>query len=183
MRKMEKMKKNRLAAALIFLVSFSFLFSSAKAQENAQASPATDMQTAQAFGQDATLDKIDSSRFSNIAIIQGLNKTTAKTSILEARIGEKIKFGSLSIIAHRCWQSPLDQAPESKILLEVFEYKPLTENPVGNLEENSNEHIEKNTESEKPKRIFYGWLFASSPSISGLEHPIYDLIAIGCKNK
>jgi hypothetical protein len=108
-----------------------------------------------------TIDKIDPSRFYNVAVIQGLNKTTAKTSVLEMRIGDKIHFGQISIIAHKCWQAPLDQKPESKILLEVFE--------------------NKNGESEN--RIFYGWMFASSPSLSGLEHPIYDLTALSCKNK
>jgi hypothetical protein len=107
------------------------------------------------------VEKADPSRFYNSAIIQGMNKTTAKSSLMEMRIEEKINFGQISIIAHKCWQSSLDQKPESKILLEVFE----------------------NKAGENPKRIFYGWMFASSPSISGLEHPIYDLTAISCKNK
>jgi len=104
--------------------------------------------------------KTDLSHLYNVAVIQGLNKTTARTSILEMKIGDVIKFGQIQIIAHTCWQAPLDQKPESKILLEVMENK-----------------------EGKNVRIFYGWMFASSPSISGLEHPIYDLTALGCKNK
>ena len=107
----------------------------------------------------------DLSRFNNTAVVQALNKTTAKTSILNLKIGEKISFGSLKIIAHKCWQSPLEQKPENKILLEIFEFK--------------NEAEEKYSE----KRIFYGWMFSSSPSISSLEHPIYDITALNCKNK
>jgi hypothetical protein len=107
----------------------------------------------------------DSSRFNNVAVVQALNKTTAKTSIIDLKIGEKISFGSLRIVANKCWQSPLEQKPENKILLEIFESK--------------NESEEKSSE----KRIFYGWMFSSSPSISGLEHPIYDIIALNCKNK
>ena len=107
----------------------------------------------------------DISRFNNVAVVQALNKTTAKTSIIDLKVGEKISYGSLKIIAHKCWQSPLEQKPENKILLEIFEVK--------------NETSEKSLE----KRIFYGWTFSSSPSISGLEHPIYDIIAINCKNK
>jgi hypothetical protein len=107
----------------------------------------------------------DLSRFNNVAVVQALNKTTAKTSILDLKIGEKISFGSLKILAHKCWQSPLEQKPENKILLEIFEFK--------------NESETKLSE----KRIFYGWMFSSSPSISGLEHPIYDIIALNCKNK
>ena len=112
-----------------------------------------------------TVDKVDPLRFYNYAVIQALNNTTAKTSVLEMRIGDKIRFGQISMIAHKCWQASLDQKPESKILLEVFE----------------NKSDENDKESEK--RIFYGWMFASSPSISGLENPIYDLTAVSCKNK
>ena len=42
---------------------------------------------------------------------------------------------------------------------------------------------EKSGSKEQMKKVFYGWMFASSPSISGLENPIYDLVATGCKNK
>lgn len=112
-----------------------------------------------------TVDKVDPLRFYNYAVIQALNKNTAKTSVLEMRIGDKIRFGQISMIAHKCWQASLDQKPESKILLEVFE----------------NKSDENDQESEK--RIFYGWMFASSPSVSGLENPIYDLTAVSCKNK
>ncbi len=101
----------------------------------------------------------------NIARLQVLNKTTAKTSLLEIRSGEKAKFGSINIAVHKCWQAPLDQRPESKILIDVSEVK-----------------IDEKNESQE-SRIFYGWIFASSPSISGLEHPIYDIVAMGCKNK
>lgn len=104
--------------------------------------------------------KTDFSNFYNTAVVQNLNKTTAKTSILEMKIGDVIRFGQIQIIAHKCWQAPLDQRPENKILLEVLENK-----------------------EGKNIRIFYGWMFSSSPSISGLEHPIYDLTAINCKNK
>jgi hypothetical protein len=107
----------------------------------------------------------DISRFNNIAIVQALNKTTAKTSIIDLKVGEKISYGSLKIIAHKCWQSPLEQKPENKILLEIFEVK------------------NENSEKLQEKRIFYGWTFSSSPSISGLEHPIYDIIALNCKNR
>ena len=116
-------------------------------------------------GEEEIKPEADLSRFNNVAIVQALNKTTAKTSVLDLKVGEKISFGSLKIIAHKCWQSPLEQKPENKILLEIFEFK--------------NESEEKSSE----KRIFYGWMFSSSPSISGLEHPIYDIIALNCKNR
>ena len=111
-------------------------------------------------------NNLDSSRFYNVAIIQVLDKTTAKSSILEIETDKEVEFGSLKIIAHKCWQAPLDQKPESKVLLELFE-------ATYNQEKQEQLH----------KRIFYGWMFASSPSISGLENPIYDITVLNCKNK
>ncbi len=109
-----------------------------------------------------SLDKIDQSRFMNIAELQGLNKITAKTSILRARVGEPIKFGNLLVIIDKCWQAPISQRPDSKILLEIFEIKHNADN------------------SETKERIFYGWLIASDPAVSALEHPIYDITALSC---
>lgn len=106
-----------------------------------------------------TTEKLDKSSFGTIAILQGLNKITAKTSEFEVKVGSKVEFGKLTIIVHKCWQAPLDQRPESKILLEIYETN------INNIR----------------SRIFYGWMFSSTPSISGLEHPIYDVIALGCK--
>ena len=112
------------------------------------------------------LEEVNQMHFYNFAVLQALNKTTAKTSILEMKMDEKINFGQLRIIAHKCWKAPLDQKPENKILLEVFENR--FNDELGDFEEN---------------RIFYGWMFSSSPSISSIEHPIYDLAAIKCINK
>jgi hypothetical protein len=108
---------------------------------------------------------------SGVAVIRALNKVTATSSVLEVKIGEKVNFGRAIILAHKCWEAPLEQKPESKILLEIFE-----RGNIDNSEDQSGE-IKKSEE----KRIFYGWMFASSPSISSLEHPIYDFTALGCK--
>ena len=105
-----------------------------------------------------TIDEIDQSNLANVAVLQGLNKITAKTLEFEVNTGSEFQFGRLTIIVHQCWQAPLDQKPESKILLEIYE---IGSNNIKN-------------------KIFYGWMFASSPSISGLEHPIYDITALSC---
>jgi hypothetical protein len=98
----------------------------------------------------------DNSGFRNVAI------STAKSSVLELPLEQKVKYGSLTLIAHKCWQAPLDQKPESKLLLEILE--------------------EKNVEGKiEMKKIFYGWMFASSPSISSMEHAIYDVNVLSCK--
>lgn len=106
----------------------------------------------------------DPGNFYNLATLQILNKVNAKSSLIEVRVGNKASFEDLKISLHKCWQAPLDRSPESKALLEVYESKRSAE---GN---------------GKDKRVFYGWMFASSPSISSMEHPVYDITVVKCKS-
>lgn len=150
--KTKKMQKSKflLGLSLIFIIQLTFIKASNAAIE---------------VTEDDNKNE-DSARFLSFSTIQILNKTTAKNSILKVKTGEEVIFEKLKITAYKCWQASLDQRPESKILLEVSEKKPAT-----------------NDRTEIEKRIFYGWIFASSPSISGLQHPVYDIVALGCKNK
>ncbi|MES2676866.1 MAG: DUF2155 domain-containing protein [Pseudomonadota bacterium] len=156
------MKANNIIFTLIVALTlsanqsfaFNFLGDSKKSE------PKNAVTEDQNDNQKLTIDKIDQSNFSGTAVLQGLNKVTAKTLELRVKVGGQIEFGKLIIKAKKCWKSPADQRPENKILLEVEEL---------------------NADGTK-KPIFYGWMFSSSPSISGLEHPIYDITAIECKN-
>lgn len=94
-------------------------------------------------------------------VLQGLNKVTARISKLEAPVGTSVRFGNLEIITRRCWKSPADSAPENAALVEIWEHKA----------------------DEPAKAVFHGWMFSSSPSLSGLEHPIYDVIVLGCEKR
>ncbi len=155
------MKVNKIIFTLILTLTFStnqsfaFNFIGDSKKVKPQEASAED----QDINQKLTIDKIDQSNFAGTAVLQGLNKVTAKTSELRIKVGGQIEFGKLIIKAKKCWKSPPDQRPENKILLEV----------------------EETDLSGAKKTIFYGWMFSSSPSISGLEHPIYDITAIECK--
>lgn len=141
---------------IILLLQLSFSFN-ALAQENDEKNIEE--------SQNIENSQVDQTSFYNTAVVQALNKVTAKTSVLEMKIGSRIDFGKITIIAHKCWKSSSDKKPESKILLEIFD--------------NGSDNDEKDKSKTKP--IFYGWMFSSSPSISDLEHPIYDITAITCK--
>ena len=160
MKMINKIKKTNIIVVFFLQISLLFGFQNAQAQDQ-NPETFTD-QSSENQDLNLTVDKIDSSSFYNIAVIQALNKVTAKTSILELRVGGNIKFGKLTIQARKCWQASSEQRPDSKILLEVFDEASDGKQPIKN-------------------RIFYGWMISSSPSISGLEHPIYDITAIGCK--
>ncbi len=92
------------------------------------------------------------------AILQGLNKTTARVSTIEAPIGVVARFGTLEITARACKKKPPTEPPESTAFLEIVDVRP-----------------------DSPSvAIFTGWMFASSPAISALEHPVYDVWVIDC---
>lgn len=90
--------------------------------------------------------------------LQGLNKVTARTSDVEAPIGVVTRFGNLELIARACHKSAPEERPENTALLEIWELRP----------------------NESPKRIFNGWMFSSSPSVSALEHAVYDIVVLEC---
>ncbi len=93
-----------------------------------------------------------------VAILQGLNKITARVSEFQAPINQAVKFGSLEITTRDCRKSSPEEMPESATFLEIDDVK---------------ENVEK-------KRMFSGWMFASSPAISAMEHPVYDVWVVDC---
>ncbi len=99
--------------------------------------------------------------YTHSVVLQALNKITARTSPLEVMVGSSIHFGTLEILLKKCWKSSPDETPDSKALLEIWEQKP----------------------GEPRTQIFSGWMLASSPAISALEHPVYDITVLECKNK
>ena len=90
--------------------------------------------------------------------IQLLNKITTRNSELNIAAGSGEKFGNLFIRIQDCWKAPPEEKPEVATLIKVEESKA----------------------GEDTKEIFYGWMFASSPAISALEHPVYDIVVLDC---
>ena len=94
-----------------------------------------------------------------VAVLQGLDKVTARVSTIEAPVGQSVHFGSLEITVRACRARPPEEPPESAAFLEIREKKA----------------------DEEPKLLFSGWMFASSPALSALEHPVYDLWVVDCR--
>jgi hypothetical protein len=95
-----------------------------------------------------------------VALLQGLDKITARVSKFEAPVGAPVRFGTLSIRVRDCEKNPPEEAPESAAFIEVDEMRP---------------------GDDKARRLFSGWMFASSPALSALEHPVYDVNLLDCK--
>lgn len=96
------------------------------------------------------------------ARLQTLDKITARISTLDVPIGLTTRFGTLELYVHSCNYRPPDHPPDHAALLEIrsVDYD-------GRV-------------MEMP--IFSGWMFASSPAISGLEHPVYDITVLSCNS-
>jgi len=94
----------------------------------------------------------------NKAVLQGLDKTTARVSTFELNIDERGTFGTLIIKVRACRKRPPTEPPESAAYVEVLDKK------IG----------------EEPTDLFAGWMFASSPTLNSLEHPVYDVWVLKC---
>ncbi len=93
-------------------------------------------------------------------LLQGLDKITARVSTIEAPINKPVRFGSLEITALACDKRPPEELPESAAHLIIRDIRP----------------------DEGPVKLFRGWMFASSPALSALEHPVYDIWVLDCLN-
>ena len=93
------------------------------------------------------------------AIMQGLDKITARVSRFEAPVGQVVTFGKLSIVVRDCQKSAPEDRPENAAFVEVGETRP----------------------GEGKVRLFSGWMFSSSPALSALDHPVYDVNLLECK--
>jgi len=93
------------------------------------------------------------------AQLQGLDKTTARVSQFDAAVGATVRFGNLSVVVRDCRRSPPEERPENAAFIEIYETRP----------------------GEAKERLFSGWMFSSSPALSALEHPVYDLNLLECK--
>ena len=93
-----------------------------------------------------------------VAILQGLDKVTARISEFPAELDVPVTFGTLEITAQACHKKPPEEPPESTAFLEIREKQ----------------------RGEPVKLLFSGWMFASTPGLSALEHPVYDVWVLDC---
>lgn len=94
-----------------------------------------------------------------VAVYAGLDKITGRITSFEVGIGETVQFGSLQVTPRACYTRPPTEATNTTSFTEVNEI----------------------TLKGEAKRIFTGWMFASSPGLHGVEHPIYDVWLTDCK--
>ena len=94
-----------------------------------------------------------------VAVLQALDKVTARVSEVSLALDQKISIGSLKVTLRACRKTPPEEVPEVAAFLEVNEELP----------------------GQPQKMVFQGWMFASSPGLSAIEHPIYDVWVVDCR--
>lgn len=94
-----------------------------------------------------------------VAVFTGLDKITGRTIDFDVYVDETVSFGTLRVTPKVCYSRPTTEAAETDGFIEVDEI----------------------TLDKQIKRIFSGWMFAASPGLNAVEHPVYDVWLIGCR--
>lgn len=124
---------------------------------SAQTPPPQQQQLPQRPG-NANLRAVPDGPGTRSAELQGLDKVTARTQRFYAPVGKSTRFGTLEITVGDCLVNVPEAPPESVAYLTIVDHKP------GQAEE----------------KLFAGWMFASTPSLSALDHGVYDLRVLSC---
>lgn len=118
-------------------------------------------------------------------MLRALDKITGRSTDFEMQVGTPQVYGSLRIDLETCFQTPPEEPPESAAFLTITtatskhvqtmaEPRDLTEEELAVFESGEGE------DGEVPEVRFNGWMFASSPGLNALEHPVYDIWVIAC---
>jgi hypothetical protein len=91
--------------------------------------------------------------------LRALDKITGRASVLMAPLDMPVRFATLTIVARSCYSTPASETPETSAFLQIEDHRP----------------------DQPERRVFSGWMYASSPGLNGMQHPLYDVWAISCK--
>ena len=101
-------------------------------------------------------------RISNpVAVFAGIDKITGRITTFDVYIDETVQYGALQVTPNVCYSRDETEAQRVDGFIEVDEI----------------------TLDRKIRRIFTGWMFADSPGLNAVEHPIYDVWLTGCKQE
>jgi hypothetical protein len=93
-----------------------------------------------------------------LLVLRGLDKITGRPTNIYAPVGVPVKFATLTVTARYCYSTPSTEPPETTAFLQISDNRP----------------------DQPERKMFSGWMLASSPSLNGLEHPLYDVWVISC---
>jgi hypothetical protein len=91
-------------------------------------------------------------------VMRGLDKITGRASNILAPVGVPVKYATLTITARYCYSTPITEPPETTAFVQIEDHRP----------------------DQDARQVFSGWMLASSPSLNGLQHPLYDVWVMSC---
>ncbi len=94
-----------------------------------------------------------------VAVFSGIDKITGRIITFDVYIDETVQFGALQVTPKVCYSRPPSEPQKTTSFVEVDEI----------------------TLDRKIRRIFTGWMFADSPGLNAVEHPVYDVWLVNCK--
>jgi hypothetical protein len=102
----------------------------------------------------------------DVAILEAVDKITAETLVFEAPVGKPIRFKGLIFTVRACERSTPDEAVDDSIAHVTIDSQP---------------RAEAGRSTPPARQVFKGWMYASSPGLHPLEHPVYDAWVISCR--
>ena len=127
------------------------------------------------------------------ATLRALDKITGRATDFEIEVGEPVVYGSLRVDLKVCYQAPPEEPPESAAFLQIDSTSaermqsmaaPRLAKDVDPGDQSADLGLQSpadnGDEEAEDSQLFSGWMFASSPGLSALEHPVYDVWVIRC---
>jgi hypothetical protein len=96
-----------------------------------------------------------------IAAFSGLDKITGRITNFDVYINETVQFGALQLTPRACYTRPPTETQRTSVFLEVDQVS-----------------LKGGTQ-----RVFTGWMFADSPALNAIDHPVYDIWLVDCKQQ
>ena len=94
-----------------------------------------------------------------VAVFSGIDKITGRITTFDVYVGETVQFGALQVTPRVCYSRDETEPPKTDTFVEVDEI----------------------TLDRKIRRLFTGWMFADSPGLNAVDHPVYDVWLKDCK--
>jgi hypothetical protein len=93
-------------------------------------------------------------------MLRGLDKVTGHATEILAPIGKPVHYATLTVTARFCYSTPASETPETTAFVQIDDHRP----------------------DQAERKVFSGWMYASSPALNPMDHPTYDVWVIGCNN-
>ncbi|WP_404378803.1 DUF2155 domain-containing protein [Caenispirillum salinarum] len=122
-----------------------------------------------------------------VAVLGALDKITARERELTIPVGTSDRFQGLVVMVRTCQRTTVSTTPQSAAFLQISDESvverglPTTGGTSASGDVPAADTVSTGDKTEAPPHLFSGWMFSASPSVSAMEHPVYDIVLKGCR--